>query len=52
VNASSQSAFQVGYVGDYDNNHSMDVEALALALLVFGKPIRAANAALKRNRAA
>jgi hypothetical protein len=42
--------FQVAYVGDDDSNHSMDVEALAPALLAFGKLIRAANAELNQNR--
>ena len=43
--------FQVAYVGDNDNDHSMDVEALAPALLAFGKLIRAANIELNQNRA-
>jgi hypothetical protein len=43
--------FQVAYVGDDDNNHSMDIEALAPALLAFGKLIRAANVELNQNRA-
>jgi hypothetical protein len=43
--------FQVAYVGDDDNNHSMDVEALAPVLLAFGQLIRAANAELNQNRA-
>jgi len=43
--------FQVAYVGDDDSNHSMDVEALAPALLAFGKLIRAANAELNQSRA-
>ncbi|WP_291849856.1 hypothetical protein [Bradyrhizobium sp.] len=43
--------FQVAYVGDDDNDHSMDVEALAPALLAFGKLIRAANAELNKDRA-
>ncbi|MGY3618823.1 hypothetical protein [Bradyrhizobium sp. USDA 10063] len=43
--------FQVAYVGDIDSDHSMDVEALAPALLAFGKLIRAANAELNQNRA-
>ena len=43
--------FQVAYVGDNDSDHSMDVEALAPALLAFGKLIRAANAELNQNRA-
>ena len=40
----------IAYVGDDDNDHSMDVEALAPALLAFGKLIRAANANLNRDR--
>lgn len=43
--------FQVAYVGDDDSDHSMDVEALAPALLAFGKLIRAANAELNQDRA-
>jgi hypothetical protein len=43
--------FQVAYVGDDDSKHSMDVEALAPALLAFGKLIRAANAELNQKRA-
>lgn len=43
--------FQVAYVGDKDNDHTMDVEALAPALLAFGKLIRAANAELNQDRA-
>lgn len=43
--------FQVAYLGEVDGNHSMDVEALAPALLAFGKLIRAANAELNRDRA-
>ena len=43
--------FQVAYLGDVDGDHSMDVEALAPALLAFGKLIRAANAELNRDRA-
>jgi len=42
--------FQVAYVGDDDSKHSMDVEALAPALLAFGKLIRAANAELNQKR--
>jgi hypothetical protein len=42
--------FQVAYVGDKDSDHTMDVEALAPALLGFGKLIRAANAELNQNR--
>lgn len=43
--------FQVAYLGDDDNDHSMDVEALAPALLAFGKLIRAANSELNQKRA-
>lgn len=43
--------FQVAYVGDDENDHSMDVETLAPALLAFGKLIRVANAELNQNRA-
>lgn len=42
--------FQVAYVGDDDNDHSMDVEALGPALLAFGQLIRAANTELNHNR--
>lgn len=43
--------FQVAYVGDNDNDHSRDVEALGPALLAFGKLIRAANTELNQNPA-
>lgn len=43
--------FQVAYISDDDSDHSMDVEALAPALLAFGKLIRAANTELNQNRA-
>ncbi|MCP3475045.1 hypothetical protein NLM33_32500 [Bradyrhizobium sp. CCGUVB1N3] len=43
--------FQVAYVGDDDNNYSMDVEALAPALLAFGQLLRAANTEFNQNRA-
>ncbi|MDA9476213.1 hypothetical protein XI03_17195 [Bradyrhizobium sp. CCBAU 65884] len=43
--------FQVAYIGDHDDDHTMDVEALGPALLAFGKLIRAANAELNQNRA-
>jgi len=39
-------AFQVAYYGDDPNDHSLDVEALAPALLGFGRLIREANATL------
>ena len=43
--------FQVAYVGEDPNDHTMDVEELAPALLAFGKLIRAANAELNKSRA-
>lgn len=43
--------FQVAYIGDDENDHSMDVEALGPALLAFGQLLRAANTELNRNRA-
>lgn len=43
--------FQVAYVGDDDNDHSMDVDALGPALLAFGRLIRAANDELNQDRA-
>jgi hypothetical protein len=45
-------AFQVAYVTEDPNDHSMDVEALAPALLGFGKLLRASNAELNHDRAA
>ena len=42
--------FQVAYVGDDANDHSMDVEALAPALLAFSKLIKAADAELNQKR--
>ncbi|MGY3485405.1 hypothetical protein ACVW1C_003288 [Bradyrhizobium sp. USDA 4011] len=43
--------FQVAYLGEDDNDHTMDVEALGPALLAFGRLIRAANTELNQNRA-
>ncbi len=43
--------FQVAYVGDDENDHTMDVEALAPALLAFGQLIRAANTEFNQSRA-
>jgi hypothetical protein len=43
--------FQVAYIGDDENDHSMDVEVLGPALLAFGQLLRAANAELNQNRA-
>ncbi|MBR0821478.1 hypothetical protein [Bradyrhizobium liaoningense] len=43
--------FHVAYVGDDENDHSMDLEALGPALLAFGQLLRAANAELNQNRA-
>ncbi|MCK1716541.1 hypothetical protein [Bradyrhizobium sp. 141] len=43
--------FQVAYIGDDENDHSMDVEALGPALLAFGQLLRAANAELNQSRA-
>jgi hypothetical protein len=47
----SRQRFQVAYVGDDANDHSMDVEALGPALVAFGKLIRAANTELNGDRA-
>jgi len=43
--------FQVAYVGDQADDHTMDVEALGPALMAFGKLIRAANAELNGGHA-
>jgi hypothetical protein len=51
VSEEHRAKFQVAYIGDDDNDHSMDVEALAPALLAFGKLMRAANAELNQSRA-
>ena len=45
----SRQAFQVAYGGDSDD-HSMDVQELAPALLGFGRLIRESNAALNGKR--
>ena len=47
----SRDAFQVAYVGDDSDDHSMDVDALGPALLGFGKLIRGANAEMNGERA-
>jgi hypothetical protein len=47
----SRHAFQVAYDGGSASGHTMDVEALAPALLAFGKLIRESNAVLNQNRA-
>lgn len=44
-------AFQVAYYGDLPDDHSLDVEALAPALLGFGRLIREANATLNGDTA-
>jgi hypothetical protein len=47
----SRHAFQVAYDGGLASEHSMDVEALAPALLGFGRLIRESNSVLNQNRA-
>jgi hypothetical protein len=47
----SRHAFQVAYYGADPNDHTMDVEALAPALMAFGKLIREANAQINGDRA-
>jgi hypothetical protein len=47
----SRHAFQVAYHGVNADDHSMDVEALAPALLAFGKLIREANEQINGDRA-
>jgi len=47
----SRRAFQIAYDGGLASGHSMDVEALAPALLAFGKLIRESNSVLNQNRA-
>lgn len=47
----SREGFQVAYHGDRRDDHSIDVEALAPALLGFGQLIRESNAVLNGNRA-
>jgi hypothetical protein len=48
----SRHAFQVAYDGGPAAGHSMDVEALAPALLGFGRLIRESNTVLNQNKAA
>src|SRR6266852_2631605 len=47
----SRHAFQVAYDGGLASEHSLDVEALAPALLGFGRLIRESNSVLNQNRA-
>jgi hypothetical protein len=47
----SRHAFQVAYDGGLAAEHSMDVEALAPALLAFGRLIRESNSVLNQSRA-
>ncbi len=47
----SRHAFQVAYQGTDADDHSMDVEALAPALLAFGRLIRESNAQINGERA-
>lgn len=47
----SRQAFQVAYHGTAANGHTMDVEALAPALLAFGNLIREANVEINGDRA-
>jgi hypothetical protein len=47
----SRQLFSVAYAGQAADVHSIDVEALAPALLAFGKLIRAANAEFNGDRA-
>jgi len=47
----SRRSFQIAYDGGAASGHSMDVEALAPALLAFGRLIRESNAVLNQNRA-
>ncbi len=44
-------AFQVAYHGTHPDDHSMDVESLAPALLAFGRLIREANTQINGSRA-
>ena len=48
----SRHAFSVAYHGDVADDHAMDVEALAPALLAFGRPIRESNSEINSDRAA
>jgi hypothetical protein len=43
--------FQIAYLGDVADDHAMDVEALAPALLGFGRLMRAVNADLNKDQA-
>jgi hypothetical protein len=44
-------AFQVAYVSDNADDHTMDVEALGPVLVSFGKLLKAANAEFNQDRA-
>src|SRR6266516_250933 len=46
----SRQAFQIAYEGAAASAHSMDVEALAPALLGFGRLIRESNAVINQNK--
>jgi hypothetical protein len=43
--------FQIAYIGEAADDHAMDVEALAPALLGFGRLMRAVNADLNKDQA-
>lgn len=47
----SRHAFQVAYHGTDADDHSMDVEALAPALMAFGRLIRESNLEINKDRA-
>lgn len=47
----SRQTFQVAYYGDNPDDHSLDVEALAPALLGFDRLVRESNAVLNGDRA-
>jgi hypothetical protein len=47
----SRQGFQVAYHGDSSDDHSLDVEALAPALLGFGRLVRESNALLNGDKA-
>jgi hypothetical protein len=47
----SRQTFQVAYYGDDPDDHSLDVEALATALLGFDRLVRESNAILNGDRA-
>lgn len=47
----TRQAFQVQYVGENPDDHTMDVEELGPALIAFGKMIRAANDELNQDKA-